>query len=151
MIRFIPFPRVLVLCEMQSVSSRVWTCVTMSISYNDNHYTTKIFLLEDICFQNNSVLSTFGKFCFYLFFFNTESVILLNHHQFPYFTNSKIFSTSIRWWFLTGVWATASLLKSPGLFSIFWPIWIMLQFGWSLLILLFPSPPVPVPNLSLVY
>ena len=31
-IRFIPFPRVLVLCEMQSVSSR--------ISYDDNHYTT---------------------------------------------------------------------------------------------------------------
>ena len=25
---------------MQSVSSRIWTCVTVSISYNDNHYTT---------------------------------------------------------------------------------------------------------------
>ena len=37
---FIPFPRVIVLCEMQSVSSRIWTCVTMSISYDDNHYTT---------------------------------------------------------------------------------------------------------------
>ena len=24
---------------MQSVSSRVWTCVTVSISYDDNHYT----------------------------------------------------------------------------------------------------------------
>ena len=30
----------LVLCEMQSVSSRIWTRVTMSISYDDNHYTT---------------------------------------------------------------------------------------------------------------
>ena len=39
-IGFIPFPRVLVLCEMQSVSSRIWTPVTMSISYDDNHYTT---------------------------------------------------------------------------------------------------------------
>ena len=39
-IGFIPFPRVLVLCEMQSVSSRIWTRVTMSISYDDNHYTT---------------------------------------------------------------------------------------------------------------
>ena len=37
---FIPFPRVLVLCEMQSVSSRIWTRVAMSISYDDNHYTT---------------------------------------------------------------------------------------------------------------
>ena len=39
-IRFIPFPRVLVLCEMESVSSRIWTRVTVSISYDDNHYTT---------------------------------------------------------------------------------------------------------------
>ena len=28
------------LCEMQSVSSRIWTRVAVSISYNDNHYTT---------------------------------------------------------------------------------------------------------------
>ena len=39
-IGFIPFPRVLVLCEMQSVSARIWTRVTVSISYDDNHYTT---------------------------------------------------------------------------------------------------------------
>ena len=39
-IGFIPFPRVLVQCEMQSVSSRIWTRVDVSISYDDNHYTT---------------------------------------------------------------------------------------------------------------
>ena len=39
-IGFIPFLRVLVLCEMQSVSSRIWTRVAVSISYDDNHYTT---------------------------------------------------------------------------------------------------------------
>ena len=44
-IAFIPFPRVLVLCEMQSVSSRIWTLVAMSISYDDNHYTTALLLL----------------------------------------------------------------------------------------------------------
>ena len=38
-IGFIPFPRVLVLCEMQSVSSRIWTRVAVSISYDDDHYT----------------------------------------------------------------------------------------------------------------
>ena len=32
-------PPVLVLCEMQSVSSRIWTRVAVSISYDDNHYT----------------------------------------------------------------------------------------------------------------
>ena len=31
---------VLVLCEMQSVSSRIWTRVAVSISYDDNNYTT---------------------------------------------------------------------------------------------------------------
>ena len=39
-IGFIPFPRVLVLCEMQSVSSRFWTRIVVSNSYDDNHYTT---------------------------------------------------------------------------------------------------------------
>ena len=39
-IEFIPFPRVLVLREMQSVSSRIWTRVDVSISYEDKHYTT---------------------------------------------------------------------------------------------------------------
>ena len=38
-IGFIPFPRVLVLCEMQSVSSRIWTGVAVFISYDDNNYT----------------------------------------------------------------------------------------------------------------
>ena len=38
-IGFIPFPRVLMLREVQSASSRIWTCVAVSISYNDNHYT----------------------------------------------------------------------------------------------------------------
>ena len=41
----------------------------------------------------------------------------------------------------------ASLLKSPGFFSVFLPISTMLLFGWSLLIFLFPSPSVPVPIL----
>ena len=49
-IGFIPFPRVLVLCEMQSVSLRIWTRVAMSISYDGNHYTTgtSFFLLRCI-------------------------------------------------------------------------------------------------------
>ena len=38
-IGFIPFPRVLVLWEMKSFSAKIWTCVAVSISYDDNHYT----------------------------------------------------------------------------------------------------------------
>ena len=36
---FIPFRRVLVLCEMQSVSFRIWTRFTVSIFNNNGHYT----------------------------------------------------------------------------------------------------------------
>ena len=39
-IGFIPFPRVLVLCEMQSVLSRIWTRVAVFISYGNNDYIT---------------------------------------------------------------------------------------------------------------
>ena len=54
-IGFIPFPRVLVLCEMQSVSSRIWTRVAMSISYDDSHYTTgtSIYIYIWLLFTRN--------------------------------------------------------------------------------------------------
>ena len=42
-----PFPRVLVLFEMQSVLSRIWTHVAVSISYDDNHYTTHLTVLDN--------------------------------------------------------------------------------------------------------
>ena len=51
----------------------------------------------------------------------------------------RIFHICVNWWSFTGVWVTASLLKSPGLFSVFWPISIILLFGWSPLVLLFQS------------
>ena len=34
-------------------------------------------------------------------------------------------------WFFTEVWVAASLLKSPGLFLVFWQFSTMLLFGWS--------------------
>ena len=46
-------------------------------------------------------------------------------------------------WFFTGGWVTASPLKSPGLFSVFWPFSIMQSFGWSPPVRQLPSPPVP--------
>ena len=35
------------------------------------------------------------------------------------------YSLSKRWWFFTGVWVTASLLKAPGHLSVFWSVSIM--------------------------
>ena len=46
---------------------------------------------------------------------------------------------------------TASHQKFPGLFPVFWPISTILLFGGSPLELLFPSPPVSVPILWLLY
>ena len=60
-----------------------------------------------------------------------------------YYSLIRTFHISISQWFFTGVWVTASLLKSPGLFSVFWPFSIMLSFGWSPLVRQLPSPPVP--------
>ena len=56
----------------------------------------------------------------------------------------RVFHISVSWWFFTGVWVTTSLLKSPGLFSVFWPSSIMLSFGWSPLIRQLPNPPGPL-------
>ena len=78
-IGFIPFPRVLVLCEMQSVSSRIWTRVAVSISYDDNHYTTGTSLL--MCLYAHLIIITrdptfigtmvvlMGQFFFFNFYF----------------------------------------------------------------------------------
>ena len=46
--------------------------------------------------------------------------------NFLLFYSLKVFYIRISWWFSTGVSVTASLLKSPGLFSVFWPISTML-------------------------
>ena len=54
----------------------------------------------------------------------------------------RVFHISVSRWFFTGVWVTAILLKSPGLFSVFWPFSIMLSFGWSPLVRQLPSPPL---------
>ena len=45
----------------------------------------------------------------------------------------------------------SSLLKSPGLSSVFWPILIKLQFEWSPLVLVFSNPSVLVPILWWLY
>ena len=57
----------------------------------------------------------------------------------------RVFHTSVSWWIPAGVWVTVSLLKSPELFSVFWPISMMLLPGWFPLVLLFSRLPVPLP------
>ena len=65
-------------------------------------------------------------------------------HYYYYCIFLESFHISFSWWSFTGVWVTASLLKSSGLFSVFLPFSIMLLFGWSPLVLQLPYPPVPL-------
>ena len=60
-IGFIPFPRVLVLCEMQSVSSRIWTRIAVFISYGDNDYTTGTSIHDTQFFYKLSTSSSSSK------------------------------------------------------------------------------------------
>ena len=43
----------------------------------------------------------------------------------------EFFTSALADGFFTGDWVIASPLKSPGLFSVFWPFSIKLLFGWS--------------------
>ena len=55
------------------------------------------------------------------------------------FTLLRLFPISVSCWFLIWVWVTASFPKSPGLSSVFSPIFVMLLSGWLLLVLGFLS------------
>ena len=69
---------------------------------------------------------------------------ICSYYYYYYYSLIRDFHISVSRWFFTGVWVTASLLKSPELFLIFWPFSIMLSFGWSPLVRQLPSPLVPL-------
>ena len=74
-------------------------------------------------------------------------LIFLRDSLLYYFTPLRVFHSDINWCYSTGVWVTANQLKFSGLFSVFWPILIMLSPGLSPLVLLFPNLPVSLPIL----
>ena len=57
---------------MQSVLSRIWTHVTMSISYDDNHYTTGTSLSSQL-----SVKYVVSLLFFYKANFDIEAVLVV--------------------------------------------------------------------------
>ena len=66
------------------------------------------------------------------------------YYYYYYYSLIRAFHISVSRWFFIGVWVKASLLKSPGLFIVFWPFSTMLSFGWSPLVRQTPSPLVPL-------
>ena len=75
---------------------------------------------------------------------NQMYIFISDHIIYYYYSLIRTFHISVSRWFFTGVWVTSSLLKSPGLFLVFWPFSTMLSFGWSPLVRQLPSPPVPL-------
>ena len=69
-------------------------------------------------------------------------------YYYCYYLLIRVFHISVSWWSFTGDWLTASFLKSPGLFSVFWPFSIILLFGWSPLGRQLPNPPGPLITFS---
>ena len=49
------------------------------------------------------------------------------YYYYYYYYSLRVFHIRISWWSFTGVWMTASLLKSPALFSVFWDavVWMV--------------------------
>ena len=92
------------------------------------------------------MISRLVTFVTLVFSFFSFLLLLLRIYYYYYYSLIRAFHTSFSRWFFTGAWVTASLLKSPGLFSVFWLFLIMLSFGWSPLVRLLPTPPVPFWN-----
>ena len=63
-IGFIPFPKVLVLCEMQSVSSRIWTRVAVSNSCDK--FRMMIFIEESISHKATLIIQIKKTFRYFL-------------------------------------------------------------------------------------
>ena len=83
--------------------------------------TLQVSMVFSINFMTSSdILYILRQFIIQLF--RTISYVFLYYY---YYLLIRIFYISDIWWFFTGVWVTASLLKSPGLFSVFWPFSIM--------------------------
>ena len=75
---------------------------------------------------------------------NWEKLLNYYYHYYYYYLLIRVFPISLHWWSFTGDWVTASPLKSPGLFSVFWPFSIMQLFGWSPLGRQLPNLPGPL-------
>ena len=86
--------------------------------------TVKSTILQIVFYNNNSII-----------------IIIIIINLLELFTSALAdgFSLESEW-----EQVSSSLLKSPGLFSVFWPFSIMLSFRWSLDVRQIPSPLVPL-------
>ena len=106
-----------------------------------------IFLILFVTIKTDFTLiinqkSTETRIQIFLQIYQVKHLLLLRNIIFSF----GVFHISISQWSFTGVSVTASHLKSPGLFSVFWPFSIMLSFGWFPFGRQLSSPPNPFNN-----
>ena len=96
-----------------------------------------------VTFMFHSFISSLAR-SRYLSFFSHSFRFILWYYYYYYYSLIRAFHISVSLWFFTGVWVTATLLKTPGLFSVFWPFSTMMSFGWSPPVRQLPIPQVPL-------
>ena len=97
---------------------------------------TPITIGTNVTFMFHSFFNSLARSRFWYFFSLSFRIILCIIIIIPL----RVVPTRISRWSSTRVRVTASLLKSPGLFSVIWPILIMLSLGWSLIHIYQPPP-----------
>ena len=102
-----------------------------------------IYTCHSFAYHQFSFWYNWSLWCYFVMllrefqFFSWGSFFLVVSRSFRYYTycyyltTCKFFQTSDCYWSFTGVCVTASLLGSPGLFSVFWAITAMLWSGCS--------------------
>ena len=110
-IGFIPFPRVLVLCEMQSVLSRIWTRVAVSISYDvhHGHLYTYIDSQERLWSIYLLIITFFDYYLVIRYIYVFNPLTLINLHQEVLHTASAMTNFHLRYNYLFRI--QSSLLR----------------------------------------
>ena len=131
----------MVQCPLQHLGVSYWKgslCVTLDEG-RQLYFTSYIYIYIYIHYSNLLPMQTDRRLIYKIFYYYYNYYRFYNHYHYYhyyhhyyyycycYFCYSlRVFQISVSWWFSTGVWVTASLLKSPGLFTVFWPISTML-------------------------
>ena len=95
-------------------------------------FSFSFFVLFFVLWSAGKAKSTRRQFSSFLLIIARSGLLAVNRWSFCIIIiiiySSRVFHISISWWFFTGVWVTASLLKSSELVSVFWPSSAMLSF-----------------------
>ena len=122
--------------HISSISrSNTWPHISSISRLNDQPFfkinLAWLNLVDSICFLYLLFVKLLLKLLFCYLFDSIFTLMSQLHCCFClyYYYYYRVFHISVSWWFFTGVWVTASRLKSPGLVSVFWPSSAMLSFG----------------------